>query len=141
MVSIEATLDLPQDFTTITVVGKVKADDVHEWQTRHYARTVTSLHLWDLTKADLSEISTGDIIATVERTKMVVDKRKGGKSALVCRDGLEFGLCRMGETYSEIHKIPVEYQTFRSLDQAREWLGIIQRGVVSSSTTPSLTHQ
>lgn len=100
MKSIDAKFVLSKDLTTFKVVGKITGDDINEWKTRHYSGNVTSLHLWDLTQADLSEVSTDDIIVDVERTKMVVDIRKDGKSAFVCRDGLEYGLCRMRETFA-----------------------------------------
>lgn len=133
MKSIDAKFVLSKDLTTFKVVGKITGDDINEWKTRHYSGNVTSLHLWDLTQADLSEVSTDDIIVDVERTKMVVDIRKDGKSAFVCRDGLEYGLCRMRETFAEIKDIPIEYETFRCLDEAREWLGVSHSGVISRS--------
>ena len=133
MKSIETTFVLAKDLTTFTVVGKITGNDIHDWKARHYSGNVTSLHLWDLTQADLSEVSTDDIIGDVERTKMVVDIRKDGKSAFVCRDGLEYGLCRMRETFAEIKDIPIEYETFRSLDKAREWLGLPNSGAISRS--------
>lgn len=95
-----------------------------EWKARHYAGTVTSLHLWDLTQADLSEFTTDDLIEDAERTKKVSDARKGGKSAFVCSSTLEFGLSRMSEAFSEIEDTKIEYQTFRRLDEAKEWLGV-----------------
>ena len=124
MDAIEIKFDLTEDFTKFKVVGKINAKGIHEWIAGHYAGTVTLRHLWDLTQADLSDISTDDIAAYVQLTKKFADKRQGGKSAFVCHNPLEFGLCRMGGAYSEIEKIPIEYQTFRSLDQARKWLGI-----------------
>lgn len=137
MRSIETKFVLSKDLTTFTVVGKISGHDIHAWKTRHYSGNVTSLHLWDLTQADLSEVSTDDIIGDVERTKMVVDIRKDGKSAFVCRDGLEYGLCRMRETFAEIKDIPIEYETFRCLDKAREWLGVPHNGAIPHSVQHS----
>ncbi len=83
MGKIKTTYDKTQDLTTFKVVGRLKADEVHEWQIDHYAGTTTTLHLWDLTDADLSGITIEDILEDIRRTKMVSNARTGGKTAFV----------------------------------------------------------
>ena len=49
--------------------------------------------------------------------------RKGGKSAFVFSKDVEFGLGRMFEALSEGKEgMPVEYRSFRDINEAREWL-------------------
>lgn len=124
MGTIETQFDLPQDLTIIKARGKMKADDFHEWTAKYYAGTVTLLHLWDVRKADLSEITIGDIQEDAKRTMHFAGMREGGKTAFVTQKDLEFGISRMSEAHSEMEVKSIEYQTFRSIEKAKAWLGV-----------------
>lgn len=120
---IETTYDLAKDLTVAKAVGKMTADDFHQWTAAYYAGQVTLNCLWDLTKADLSEIVTGDLRDDALETSTVADKRKGGKTAFVSANTLSYGLCRMLEAFYDLAKVPFEVQVFRSVDEAHAWLG------------------
>ena len=125
MGNIETTYDLPNDLTVVTATGRMTADDFHNWTTNYYAGEVTSLHLWDITRADLSLISTNDGIEDAQRTAEAAQIRKGGKTAIVVsKDTLGFGLSRMSETFHSIENAPVEYMIFTSRKSATDWLGV-----------------
>ena len=121
---IETTYDLPKDLTIIKAVGKMKPDDFHEWTARYYAGTVTLHSLWDLTQADLSDISTDDIRYDALQTKYLAIRRKGGKTAIVAGNAFEYGLSRMLETFYDLQEMPFDVQAFRTIDHARDWLGV-----------------
>ena len=122
--TIETTFDLSKDLTIITAVGKMEADDFRRWTTDYYDGTVTRLHLWDISRADLSEITVENIEENIIITKNVSNLRRGGKTAFVTPKDLEFGIGRMGEMRYEIAIDTIEYQTFRTFDKAKAWLGV-----------------
>jgi hypothetical protein len=124
MGSIETTYDLTKDLTVAKAVGKMTADNFHKWTAAYYAGQVTLNCLWDLRRADLSEILTGDLRDDVIETKAFADKRKGGKTAFVSTSSLSYGLCRMLEAFYDLAQMPIEVQVFRSVDEAKAWLGV-----------------
>lgn len=124
MGKIETKYDLTQDLTIIKAVGKMKADDFHEWTASYYTGTVTSLALWDLTEADLSEIQTEDLRNDAEHTKTLAEVRKGGKTAIVSANSLEYGLGRMLETFYDMEDVPFEIQVFHTINEAMEWFDL-----------------
>lgn len=124
MGSISATYEIENDLTIVTATGKLNADDFHTWMVKYYAGQITSLILWDLTGADLSGFTNSEVRVIAQHTKQISNARKGGKTALVFAEVLEFGMGRMFEAYSEIEQMPFEFRTFQSFDKAREWLGI-----------------
>lgn len=75
-------------------------------------------------QADLSAINTEDLMDDAERSRRVAHLRRGGKTAVVTQNTLEFGMSRMREAFGEIEKMPFEFQTFRNFDDTRAWLGI-----------------
>ena len=122
MGKIETKYDLTKALTIIKAVGKMKADDFHEWTANYYTGKVTSLALWDLTEADLSEIQTEDLRHDAEHTKALAEVRKGGKTAIVSANSLEYGLSRMLETFYDMEEVPFEIQVFHTINEAMEWL-------------------
>ena len=125
MGTIETTYDLPNDLTVAKATGKMTSDDFKEWAEEYYVGDkITSLHLWDVTEADLSEITIEEIKEDAKRTKLLAGVRNGGKTAIVTHKDLEFGISRMSQAHHEIEVESIEYQTFRSIDEAKEWLGV-----------------
>ena len=82
------------------------------------------MHLWDISNADVSQFTLDNIEEDAHCTKQVSDMRKGGKTAFVTSKDLDFGIGRMCETLSEIIIKTIEYRTFRTIEDAKEWLGI-----------------
>jgi len=124
MGSIETKYDLARDLTLIIATGVMKAADFQEWTDRYYEGRVTSLCLWDLTQADLSAIKTDDLINDAKNTKSLADVRKGGKTAIVSGNTLEYGLSRMLEAFYDIEQVPFEVQVFDDMRKAMKWLGV-----------------
>ncbi len=122
MGSIETTYDLARDLTIVKATGKMKPDDFQEWTAKYYKGKVTSLCIWDLTQADLSALKTNDLIDDAKQTKNLSSVRKGGKTAIVTGNSLEYGLSRMLEVYYDIENVPFEVQVFDAMDKAEKWL-------------------
>ena len=102
----------------------METDDFRRWTETYYAGTVTSLHLWDISDADVSQFTFENIEDDAINTKRAAALRKSGKTAFVTPKDLDFGIGRMCETISEYIIGTIEYRTFRTLDEAEAWLGI-----------------
>lgn len=124
MGNIETTYNLPQGLTTFNVVGKMWIADFYDGLERYYKGTLTPLVLWDLTETDLSAITTDEISDFAQDSRYLAEARKGGKTAIVFNSLHDFGLGRMLGSYLEIAGSPLEIHVFRSLDDARKWLGV-----------------
>ena len=122
MGTIETTYDLTRDLTVVKATGKMEAADFRAWTARYYRGTITKLVLWDIVQADLSALKTDDIRDDAKQTKDLADIRKGGKTAIVSSNSLEYGLSRMLETFYDLERVPFEVQVFRTMDEAMEWL-------------------
>lgn len=122
MGTIDTTQDLSRNLTVIVATGKMKPEDFHEWTETYYRGTVTSLTLWDLTQADLSDLRSEDLRSDAIHTKALADVRKGGKTAIVSSNSLEFGLSRVLEAFYDMENVPFEVEVFTNTENAMKWL-------------------
>jgi hypothetical protein len=131
MGTIETTYDLSRDLTTVKVIGKVSADDFWGWVDEFYAGAVTSLVLWDLVLADLSDMASdttdNDIMEHVRQVNVAATEvRKGGKTAFVVNDNIRaLRLSLRLESLADADSSPFARKTFTSMDKAMEWLGVL----------------
>ena len=124
MASIESLHDREKSLTVYKVKGLLSAEEMISAIKTFYTENMTFNVLLDLTEADLSLISTDEIIQIVREIRTYADARSGGKTALVFSRGLEYGLGRMSEAFYEMENIPIKIRSFRSLEEAEAWLGI-----------------
>ena len=122
MGTIQTTHDPSRDLTIIKTVGRMKPTEFRKWIADYYSGKVTLLVLWDLTEADFSEIQTGHLRDFAAQTKPLAEARKGGKTAIVSENALEFGMSRMLEAFYDFEGVPFEVQTFHTIDKAMQWL-------------------
>lgn len=123
MGTIETTIDQSKDLTVVTATGKMEAADFLEWISSYYNGPVTKLVLWDVSQADFSIIQAEDMRGGAAITQKLSDARRGGKTAIVSKDTLGFGVSRMLEAFYELEGVPFEVQAFHTIDEAMEWLG------------------
>lgn len=125
MGAISATYDREKNLTLVKATGRMTPEDFHQWLVTYYEGDITLLTLWDLTEADILEISTDDVKEIARRTRKVASgARQGGKSALVFNSTSHFGMGRMFETYAELANLPFEFRAFQTFDDAQAWLGV-----------------
>ena len=126
----ETTYDPSKDLTTVKVTGKVSEDDFWRWVGDFYAGAVTSLVLWDLVQADLSDMVSGitddDMVEHIKQVNDAAEGvRKGGKTAIVVYDNIHaLRLSVRLESLAETGSPPFARKTFTSMVKALEWLGI-----------------
>jgi hypothetical protein len=124
MGSINTTYDLPKDLTLVRAKGGITVKDFITWGAKYTTGTVTALVLWDLLGADLCNLSSDEIRMIATRAKGIAYVRKRGKVALVFGKPCDFGIGRMLEAYNETAEISSEIRAFRTIDDAKKWLGV-----------------
>ena len=124
MGSIETVKDFDKKLTTNIAKGEFSCDELLDWVRDYYSGAVTELILWDFSKADISKITNEEFQKIANEVKKVSNTRAGGKTALVFSQDIGFGLGRMYETFSDISNMPFGYRSFRSISEAKHWLGI-----------------
>jgi len=115
-------IDSENDMTVFTVIGKVTAMELVAAITDFYETSITSNVLWDLTKSNVSEISSADVKVIADLSFKFAERRPSGKTAIVGYEDFTFGLSRMYEMTKGISELPFETRVFRDMDQARNWL-------------------
>ena len=125
MGSIKTSIDISSDLTTTTVKGRITSEYLFEWLFENYGKIRTMFVLWDLREAEVPEITTEQIRKMVHLVKNNSHIRAGGKSAMIASQDLEFGFSRMLQSLLEIEDIPIELQIFRTIEEAKEWFGIL----------------
>lgn len=104
----------------------------HRTVAQHHDRDLIAVSLkcfaffaiWDLSKADLSNISNEDIQRIAEFGFKYASTRREGKTAFVAPEDFGFGLSRVFAAISEMKPMPVEMGSFRNLNDEKKWLGI-----------------
>lgn len=124
MSGINTSIDASKDLTVFTVRGEVCTSDVLSAIEAFYQGSPTSLVLWDLSAAVLAGVSAGDVSGIARMLKQTNKRAQRGKTALVGSEGVNFGMARMFESMAEMEDMPTEYAVFRTLEEARQWLGV-----------------
>jgi hypothetical protein len=119
---ITSSRDERMDLTIVTVEGPVSARQVREQIVGFLTGEPTQLVIWDLRRGSISDISADDIRMLVSAGAPHADRRRGGRTAIVCIHDVDFGLSRMFQIVAELQHIPFEIGVFRQMDAAMRWL-------------------
>jgi hypothetical protein len=122
MVEIRNVVHTELDLTEKIVVGELSVADVLEEITRFYSGPVTKRVLWDISQARIHFAGADEIRRIAAAVAQVSHRRAGGKSAVVAASDLAFGVSRMYQAYREIHNIELSYMSFRTRQEALDWL-------------------
>jgi hypothetical protein len=120
--SIETTRDADRNLTTHVVIGSVSEKEMHGVLEDFYDRQPTALVLWDMSQAELAHVTAEMLAKFVCRAAELGVRRRGGRTAVVAPDDLQYGLGRMSETLAEIESAPFSFRVFRSRQDAMQWL-------------------
>ena len=104
--------------------GPMTAEDVSNTVIGCLTDNPTLLAIWDLSKASFSGVTGDDFRNVVIRARPLAESRAGGKTAIVCSRGVDYGLARLFQTYVELYEAPIDIQVFDSMDAAMKWLGV-----------------
>lgn len=126
MGSIERNNNIEAGLTIYTALGNVTGEDIKEAIWDFYQKGPVTLDvLWDITRAELSELKREDIQGISQVPRKSLELRKGGKTAIVAPPDIAYGLSRMYQSSSEADKLPFTVKVFRDSQKARQWLAEI----------------
>ena len=111
-----------KELTIFTVSGQLTAEEVIAILEEFYCSGCTPHILWDLSKADLSQIKDQQIEKILVVAKKYAHMRQGGKTAIVTSRPVDFGVARMYESLSNLEEHTFAQSVFKELDQALHWL-------------------
>ena len=120
--------DAEHDLTVFTVVGAVDAAAVSDHIMAFLSVDPTPLVLWDIRAGNVTGFSVVDVLWIIKRAKPFADRRRGGRTAIVCAQTLDYSICRMLQSMAEAMQIPFEIAVFWDDEEARGWLNEIRRG-------------
>jgi hypothetical protein len=123
MAPIETSIDYPSDLTIHTVKGDVSAEEIIRRIEEYHSGKVTLRVIWDFSEASIEDSSDEKLRSLLAVAGKYSEVQKGGKAALVSTETFLFGLERMYEILTEIEGSPVEHRAFRSMEDAKEWIG------------------
>ena len=124
MGSIETLIDHENHLSIHTVKGKVSGEEIALKIEAYHSGEPERFAIWDFSEADLTQLTTDDLRSILSVSKISAGQRKGGKTALVVPHDYTYGLGRMWEAFTEFENLPVVNRAFRSLEEAKAWLGI-----------------
>lgn len=114
-------IDNNLDLTVYSVQGDFGLDLIFELIDQFYQSQHTSNLAWDLSEADLSQLSMKEIQAIQNYAKKYSHYRKNGKTAFVMSTDLNFGVGRMYESIAEVNNHYITHHVFKRLDEAKKW--------------------
>jgi|GEM_PF-861791 len=112
-----------RDLTVFTVVGEVNAEQQIEAIRCFYDQGPTKNALWDLRRLEGPRISSEELRVILDASRHRQEARRGGRTALIVKAHVDFGMGRMSEALAEVSGMPYEIRTFRDPDEANDWLG------------------
>ncbi len=122
MANIEIQKDDKNQLTIITVKGNLTSKEIIDTIYAHNRQKLTKNILWDLSDAASFDVSKSDVDAFVNATRQFVKLREGGKTAIVAKTDLGYGLSRMFESLQSAADSHVHHETFRTKDTALKWV-------------------
>ena len=110
-----------EKYTLFETTDEVTYNEAIEVLDAFYGEGPTVNVLWDLRKARIAKNLSNEEIQNILRfIESHVDKREGGKTAIVVSEDADYGVAHifMGYTMS----FPVTVQIFRNMDEATTWI-------------------
>ena len=120
--AITSHIDQTRDLTIVKVTGVLSFDEAMPVIKDFYDGNPTKNVLWDLNAVTEIQITTEEVEAIASFGPRYQGKRKSGKTALVARKDVYYGLSRMFEIQSNIKGAPYQTTVFRNLEEAYQWL-------------------
>ncbi|HUI93387.1 MAG TPA: hypothetical protein VLX68_14160 [Chitinivibrionales bacterium] len=110
------------NLTTYVSKGVLAFDGIRDAIAAFYEGAPTLHIIWNLTEADLSNLSGDEVRDLAKTAKSHYRSREGGKTALVASSDADYGLARMYEVFTEFAKLPASVKVFRTMEEAQQWI-------------------
>jgi len=112
------------DVTIKKIIDRLTYNDLMAELRDFYEKHATKYLIWVIAEGTLTELTSEDLNVVAHFVKSQAHTRVGGKTAFVAPGNLEFGICRMLDTFGELKHISFETRTFRDLSEAAKWIGV-----------------
>ena len=119
---IKITKNEDRDLTIHDVTGSVSEEEMYDALENFYKGEPTTLLLWDMSQADVSQVTTETLQRFIRKSTQLGGSRQGGRTAVIASEDLQYGLARMSEVLTEIESAPYSFRAFRSRQEALRWL-------------------
>ena len=108
----------------VYVSGILTTEEVTSVFDRYYTNKVIKDVIWDLSIGSLVSISEDGYKAIAHAANHAISSgsRKGGKTAFVGLEDIEYGLLKMYSAIAIETGVPTKYHVFRTTEEAREWI-------------------
>jgi hypothetical protein len=110
------------ELTLFKCTGRVLSTDIEESIRAFYQGKPSQNVVWDISDAEISELSATDVRSIAETTKQLAHSRPGGKTAIVSAADMPFGLARMYQAFAELAEQKSHVEVFRSREEALAWI-------------------
>jgi len=119
---IETTRDPQRNLTIHVVTGPAREDEMYAALEVPGDGVPTRDVLWDMSLADVMHVTPGILRQFAKRAAELGVDRKGGRTAVVAPEDLQFGLARMSEVFVDMESSPYSLRAFRTREEATAWL-------------------
>jgi len=121
-----ATIDITTEGSLLiaTVTGNITANELIAVVLEYYPNDMVKDVIWDLTNGSMKAISKDGFSEIAKTTKMVVagGARRSGKTVFVGGVDREYVLSSIYKVIAEVTGVPIKYNVFMTLEEARNWL-------------------
>jgi len=121
-----ATIDITIEGSLLvaTVTGNITANELIAVVLEYYPNEMVRDVIWDLTNGSMKAISKDGFSEIAKTTKMVVagGARRNGKTVFVGGVDREYVLSSIYKVIAEVTGVPIKYQVFMTLGEARNWI-------------------
>jgi hypothetical protein len=121
-----ATIDITTEGSLLiaTVTGNITANELIAVVLEYYPNDMVKDVIWDLTNGSMKAISKDGFSEIAKTTKMVVadGARSSGKTVFVGGVDREYVLSSIYKVIAEVTGVPIKYNVFMTLEEARNWL-------------------
>ena len=111
------------ELSVYTAVGVVTSEEVQSAIRDFYEKgPITKNVLWDISEADLTGISSEEVLKITRVPRRSLELREGGKTAIVATDDLAYGMSRMYQAVPQSEPVPFVVKVFRDPEEAYDWI-------------------
>jgi len=118
---IEIRSDQARDLTIATLEGVVTFHDIMAAIESFYSQPTKKI-IWDSSNCQYSQLTHVEVQKLATFPLRYSDLRKDGKTAIVAREDLSFGLSRMFQAFGQAKDLPFSIEVFRELGDAMQWI-------------------
>ncbi len=111
-----------EKYTIFKVIGALNAEDILVQANKYLPGKKPDNSLWDFSKASKIDISIADMNDISSSIGAVSTDGKVRKVALVGSKTINIGLLNFFAAIMKMNNLPDEYQVFRDVDLAKDWL-------------------